>query len=119
MSQLTLEQTAERVENGKDLSVSGARVCRPTIGERFEQLLLERPELYDLMVKLARDVKARGKERYSMKAIFERARWHYIIDRGDDDFCLNNDFTSHFARLIMEREPDLKGFFETRRLKAN
>ena len=29
-------------------------------------------------------------------------------------FKLNNNFTAHYARLLMAQEPDLEGFFETR-----
>jgi hypothetical protein len=124
MSQLTLDQVAERAEKMQELGIrrrpsrTTLRTARPTITERFEWYLSEHPEVYDLLVKLARDVKARGKTQYSMKAIFERARWHYHIEKGEDGFVLNNDFTAHFARLIEEREPDLCGFFEKRRLRS-
>jgi hypothetical protein len=35
-----------------------------------------------------------------------------------DDFKLNNNYHSRYARLIMEREPGLDGFFETRGLRS-
>jgi hypothetical protein len=124
MSQLTLDQVSRRAENLQDLGIrrrprrSTLRVVQPTIGERFATWIACHPEVYDLAVKLSRQVKARGKTQYSMKAIWEIMRWHYHIERGDEEFVLNNDFTSHLARLIEEREPDLKGFFEKRRLRS-
>ena len=91
----------------------------PTMTERFEALMASRPDIYELMVKLARDVKGRGIEDYGMKAIFERARWHFRVERGEADFKLNNNYTAFYAREIMAREPDLDGFFKTRRRKSN
>ena len=34
------------------------------------------------------------------------------------EFKLNNDFTSRYARLIMQQEPDLEDFFEVRVLRS-
>ena len=34
------------------------------------------------------------------------------------EWKINNNFAPHYARLIMEQEPDLKGFFEVRELRA-
>lgn len=124
MSQITLDQLVARVEKGQELGIrrrprrSTLRAARPTIQERFWEYHAAHPEVYELLVKLARDVKARGKAKYSMKAIFERARWHYAIEKGDEEFVLNNDFTALFARLIMESEPDLAEFFETRERRS-
>ena len=33
-------------------------------------------------------------------------------------FKLNDHYTSRYARLIMEREPDLRGIFRTRKLMS-
>ena len=124
MSQQTLNQVATRADRLDDLGIrrrpsrSTLRQLRPTIAERFESYVREHPEVYELLVKLSRDVKARGKSHYSMKAVFERARWHYHIEKGDESFVLNNDFTAHFSRLIEEREEDLRDFFEKRRLRS-
>jgi len=45
-------------------------------------------------------------------------RWELFVgvdvDRGESPFKLNDHLTSRYARLIMEREPDLHAFFETR-----
>jgi hypothetical protein len=124
VSQLTLDRVADRADALQELGVrqrprrSTLQVVRPTIQERFWEYHFAHPEVYELLVKLVRDVKARGKTKYSMKAIFERARWHYHIERGEGSFVLNNDFTAHYARLIMEQEPDLVGFFDVRELRS-
>lgn len=55
----------------------------------------------------------------SMKAVFERLRWYVRFElKSKDPFKLNNDYTSHYARLVMKNESDLSDFFELRKLRA-
>jgi hypothetical protein len=78
----------------------------------------ENPHVYRMLVKFARQVKDSGRRRYGIKSLFERLRWHYDFEvKSETDFKLNNNFTSRFARLLMEQEPDLEGVFETRKLR--
>ena len=72
------------------------------------------PGVYDLLVSLARCCRASGMTQYGIASLFERVRWHYHVDYGEGDFKLNNNHKAFYARMIMEREPDLRGFFETR-----
>lgn len=93
-----------------------------SIEESFERFHEDNPEVLDLLIKYSRQVKARGFQHYSMDAIYHRVRWHYNIETHrdpNDEFKLNNNFTSRYARMIMEMCPDLKGFFETRVLKSS
>lgn len=94
---------------------------RGTIQQRFLDYHRANPEIYRLIVFYARQAKRSGhRARYGMKVIFERVRWHVEIETLSlDDYKLNNDFSSRYARLVMEQEPDLADFFETRELKAD
>jgi hypothetical protein len=76
------------------------------------------PHVYRTLVALAREAVRRGKRRIGMKALWERARWDLELDTEGDEFRLNNNFTSRFARLIEAREPDLRNLFATRRLRS-
>ena len=49
----------------------------------------------------------------------ERVRWFTEIEARGDTFKCNNNYTAHYARLLMEQESELAGFFETRRAKAD
>ena len=49
-----------------------------------------------------------------MKAIFERLRWWSLVEAKSDSFKINNNFTAHYAWLLMKDEPELRDFFETR-----
>lgn len=52
--------------------------------------------------------------------LWERMRWELTVETDSvdlgDDFKLNNNYRSRYARLIMNNEPDLAGFFDIRRL---
>lgn len=111
----TLETIATQAERGEQLRISfRSHVATDSIQERFEVFHAANPAIYKLLVSLARDVKRRGFDRYSMKAVFERARWHMNIEKGDREFKLNNNYHAPYARLIMAQENDLRGFFEIR-----
>ena len=86
--------------------------------ERFEIFREANPHLYDRIVMFARRAKDRGK-RIGIKCLWELLRWHVYIELDtSEDFKLNNNFTSRYARLIMENERDLDGYFELRELRS-
>ena len=72
--------------------------------------------MYEGLVRLARELTAQGRARVGIKMLFEVLRWQHALRTTGDEFKLNNNYHSHYARLIMSQEPDLDGVFETRRL---
>jgi hypothetical protein len=90
-----------------------------TIEEMFWSFHHENPHVYDELVRLARRARRRGVARVGMKMLFEVLRWDFALRTGGDEFKLNNNYTSYYARLVMVNEPDLEGVFETRRLHAD
>lgn len=97
--------------------------CLPfgqSIAERFEQFAADNPNVYDVLVRLAREwVRRTGGRKIGIGALFERARWELAIATNDPDYRLNNNFRAYFARLIMLQEPDLAGLFELRHSDAD
>ncbi len=91
-----------------------------SIQERYEAFAAANPHVYRRLVQLARDLVARGHRKVGMKMLFEVLRWEHAMTTDDptSDFKLNNDYTSRYARDIMDAEPDLDGVFEIRRLTA-
>jgi len=85
-----------------------------SIETRFNLFHKANPHVYRMIRQIALDLKLTGHKRMGMKAIFERLRWLYMVQTKGDVFKLNNNYTSHYARLIMAQEPELAGFFETR-----
>lgn len=72
------------------------------------------PIVYELLVRFAREWH-QYRDHCSMSLLFERARWAYSIEvNTQDNFKLNNNHKAYYARLILDREPDLCGFFRLR-----
>lgn len=86
---------------------------------RFREFHATNPEVYQELVVLARQALARGKRKIGIGMLWEVMRWgRWLAITGDDEFKLNNNYRSRYARLIMEQEPDLRGIFEIRELKT-
>jgi hypothetical protein len=76
------------------------------------------PAVYETLARLARDALARGKRRIGAKALWEVMRWEVWLATEGDEFNLNNNHTSRYARLLMARETDLRGVFVLRELRS-
>lgn len=63
----------------------------------------------------AREAKAAGRDKYSLRILLERARWELEIVRGEEPFAINNNAHPLLARTILILAPDLgPDFFELR-----
>lgn len=89
-----------------------------TIEEAFHAFHAANPHVYWELVLLARQARRRGVRRIGIGMLFEVLRWRVALRTGGDEFKLNNNYRSYYARLIMLNEPDLVGVFETRQLHA-
>jgi hypothetical protein len=93
----------------------------PSLGDRFRTFHEAHPQVYRLLVKFARKWKLAGHKKCGIKMLWERVRWEIGIEGlpdSDEDFKLNNNYHSRYARLIMRQESDLRDFFETRELRS-
>lgn len=90
-----------------------------TIVERFAVFHEANPHVAALLAEMALALKAQGRTRYGIKALIEALRFQYNVQTTGDDFKINNDFTAHYARLLMREYPALAGFFETREIRAS
>lgn len=85
----------------------------------FWQFHETNPAVYQALAELARAAVRQGKRRIGLKALWERVRWDmWLATEGDEDFNLNNVYTSRYARLLMAREVELRGVFALRRLRT-
>lgn len=90
-----------------------------TLQGRFEQFHRDNPRVYQTLIRLTREAKALGHDRVGMKMLFEVTRWELSIKvKSDDEWKLNNSFTSRYARLVAAQEPDLRDMFDTRELRS-
>ena len=91
-----------------------------TIQQKFAEFHTANPWVYVELVKLARRAKGRGARKVGIGMLTEIVRWRRYIATQDfnSGFKINNNYRSRYVRMIEEREPDLRGLFETRELKA-
>jgi hypothetical protein len=99
-----------------DFESPAARETRPD--REFREFHERNPRVYATLVRLAREARARGKQRIGAKMLWERMRWELTLETDDPAFKLNNNHCSRFSRLLMQQEPDLAGIFETRELRS-
>lgn len=91
-----------------------------TIADRFEQFHEANPDVYRVLVRLAREwIQRTGRRHIGIGALYERMRWEIAITTSDPDFKANNDFRAFYARLIEAQERDLRGLFRFRASAAD
>lgn len=88
--------------------------------QRFVEFHALNPQVYVELVRLARQARAQGHSVMGIAMLWEVARWHFFLKKNDpnSDFKFNDHYKPHYARLIMEREPDLSEVFNTRELAS-
>lgn len=94
------------------------RSQRLPIEERFAEFHRLNPQVAETLRIMALDMIRRGVRQWSTKAAFEILRWQYALQTRGSSYKLDNSLTSSYARFLMDREPRLAGFFETRVMKS-
>ena len=85
-----------------------------TIAQRFEAFHAANPVVYRELRSMALNIRRGGAAHYGIAGLFEVLRYRYSLQTSGDSFKLNNDFRALYARLLMDNEPELLDFFETR-----
>lgn len=123
IERLREESTTEReiaAKDAKRIEHMAKRVKPATIEERFAEFVRQHPDVVEAVVKVCRQMKASGKDGWSIDAAFHVVRWQMATSAHGQgaDFALNNTFTAPMGRYIMATFPDLAGYFETRRRRC-
>ena len=81
---------------------------------RFAEFHAANPHVYAALRRFALEARRGGIRRIGIRMVWERMRWHIETERPEGEWRLNNNYTRHYARLLMKQEPELDGLFETR-----
>lgn len=87
---------------------------------QFAQFHAQNPHVYRAFERFACEAMRSG-QRIGAKAIWERMRWHLMMETSEHvngGFKLNNNLTAYYARELMRRRPEFCGFFEIRRVRG-
>lgn len=87
-----------------------------SLDERFARFHAANPHVAERLREIAVDMVEHGAKRVGIGLCFEVLRWSAIRTRGDDEWKLNNDYRSRYARMLADADPMLADVFEFRRL---
>ncbi|MFF8769051.1 hypothetical protein [Kitasatospora sp. NPDC015120] len=91
-----------------------------TIQERFEQFHDLNPWVLTELERLTAECIEARFSKISLGMLFELVRYSYgRATLSADDFRLNNDFRSRYARLLIERHPEWGSHIEVRALRTD
>jgi hypothetical protein len=118
-----------RHETAALLAPTGRHPAAPeTIEQRFWAFHARWPVVYETLLQHAREAHAKGARRIGIRMLWERTRWTLEVETRDPSgFKLNDQFTSRYSRLLLERNASWRGdpergvppFFETRTLRSS
>ena len=83
---------------------------------KFWEFHADHPRVYVTLRALANQWRERrGPDaRLGIAALYERARWEFSLGDPNEEPRLNNNHRAFYARLLMDREPDLRDLFSLR-----
>lgn len=87
------------------------------IVRKFSKYHVENPRVFELFKKYSYQLKNSGVKHYGVGAIMERIRWHIAVETTGDEFKINNNYRSCYARLLITKDPWFETFFKTRRTR--
>jgi hypothetical protein len=75
----------------------------------------DNPQIWKWIVQYTFQAIDAGRTTLSISLIIERVRWEvYVTTRSNDGFKISNNHRAYYARKIMRRYPQYKGYFNTR-----
>ena len=77
------------------------------------------PHIFACFRDLAMRLYRAGVRHYGSKAIWEAMRYEFAIRAHGESLHLNNNYTSRYARLLMEQDARFDGFFSVRQLRPS
>jgi hypothetical protein len=89
-----------------------------SLDARFAEFHDDNPSVYEELRCMALAAVRAGRKRLGIGQLWEVLRWNRSMQTTEDAPSLNNDYRSRYARLLMHREPTLRGVFETRSLAS-
>jgi len=89
-----------------------------TIRQAFIEFNKANPGVYEQFSKQALRGVYHGKKKLGAKNIIEYIRWEMSLKTTDQNFKINNNFATHYARLFVSNNPEHKDRFSFRKLRS-
>jgi len=93
---------------------------RSKLERKFWEYHLRHPQVYEMLVRFAREWRARRGDGavVGIGLLWERVRWEVYLNYDNETFKACNNHRAYYARLLMERNPDLDGVFRVKRQRV-
>jgi len=85
-----------------------------SIDAAFQEFHSLNPHVYERLEAIALELYSLGRTHISLRDLWGFLRIQQLRTVGSDPFKFNNNFTSRYARLLLEKHPELSGAIETR-----
>ena len=84
--------------------------------EKFCVFHAQNPHVFAALERMAGEMAARGRKRIGVKMMVEVLRYEYYLETTDpnSEFKVSNNYTSHYARLLIDCHPEWRELIETR-----
>ncbi len=90
-----------------------------TIDEAFTEFHKKNPVVYEYFCRYVQQILDKGKKLTSSKMILNRIRWEIYIElNSEEEFRINDAFTSRYSRLYVTDHPDKSELFKFRELRG-
>jgi hypothetical protein len=87
---------------------------------KYEAFKEANPWVLRTLTRMSYELQNRGYSHYGIAALIEVLRYEYALTNDpSSDFKFNNNYRAFFAREIMQTNPQLNGFFSTRKSVAD
>lgn len=83
-------------------------------GTDFERFHAENPRVYELFKRFTFQAIRRGFQHYSADGIGHQIRWHTGVITKGEEWKVNNNYISAYARMFEREHTEYQGFFRKR-----
>lgn len=88
------------------------------LDKKFWAFHKENPQVFTKLEELALQAFTRGRKKIGIGMIFEVLRWNSHMSTTGDNYKLNNSYRSRYVRILIDKHPEYKDLFETRKIKS-
>lgn len=90
-----------------------------SIDSSFRKFHKENPKVYNMFKEQVFRAMRKGRDKFSANAIINWIRWEVALQvKTEDEYKINNNFSSRYARLFVEDNPEYSYMFNFRDLRS-
>lgn len=89
----------------------------PRAYAKFFRFHTQHPVVYEALRAMAFEKLAQGYQKFGAMTFYQNLRWKEDVQTGARPYKLPNDLQPCYSRLLMDQNPELRGFFVTRRCR--